>query len=189
MNSQLPPTAAPFSADYVDFVELSRTLNRMKWKILGVAGVFLVLGVIVAFSTEPIYRGTVTMLLEARPTRAVAVGEVYDPGYQSDEYFETQTELFKSRDLIGKVVDQMHLVDNPEILPKYEDSLLHQFLSGRWLPFVSQAEPPSTIDLAPILREQAIDVVIRRTDVGRNIVCDPTFIKSDKVFVFKVTDA
>src|SRR5437868_3694757 len=106
MNSQLPPVATQFSAEYVDFIELWRALNRLKWKILGVALTFLVLGVLVAFTSRPVYRGTVTLLLEARPSRAVQVGEVYDPGYNTDEYFETQTELLKSRDLIGKVVDQ-----------------------------------------------------------------------------------
>src|SRR5262249_28766859 len=109
MNSQLPPAGAPLTADYVDVAELRRTINHLKWRVLGVMGVFLVVGILVAFTSEPIYRGSVTLLLEARPSHAVQVQEVYDPGYQSDEYFETQTALLQSRDLIGRVVDQLKL--------------------------------------------------------------------------------
>jgi polysaccharide biosynthesis transport protein len=167
VNSQLPPVSTPLAADYVDLLELWRTILRYKWHIAGLALVFLVLGVLYAFSAEPVYRGTTILLIETRPNRPVEVQDVYDPGYGSDEYLLTQTELLRSRDLVGRVVDQLKLATNPEILPPPEPSFWQMLLSGVWLPFVTVEETkPASYDATPIKREFAIDAVIGHMSVA-----------------------
>jgi polysaccharide biosynthesis transport protein len=167
MNPQLPSVSAPFGADSLDFVELWRTMFRLRWQILGIVLVFGILGTLVAFSTEPVYRATVTLLIEARPRAAIEVREVYDPGVESEDYFDTQTELLKSRDLVGRVVDELGLMSNSEIVPPYEPTLWQQFLSGAWLPFIPSDEPAAAAeDSALVKREIAIDGVMRRMKVS-----------------------
>lgn len=171
MNPQFPAGSAPFAVDYVDFVELWRTIERLKWQVLGVAFVCLVVGTLVAFSAQPIYRGSTTLLIEARPSKAVQVQEVYDPGFQTEEYLDTQTELLRSRNLIGRVVDELQLVSNPEVVPVPEPSLWQSFISGQWVPFVGAGEATGDAATgAALKREVAIDNVLRRmsiTDVHR----------------------
>src|SRR6185503_11314422 len=106
MNSALPAVAPALEGDLVDLPELWRTFSRYKWAVLGVALTFAVLGILAAFSAEPVYRASLTLLVEPRPNRAVQVQEVYDPGFGTEEYYLTQTELLRSREIIGRVVDE-----------------------------------------------------------------------------------
>ena len=163
MNSALPPAAPPVEQDLVDLPELWRTLSRYVWSVAGIALTFAVLGILVAFSAEPVYRASLTLLVEARPSRAVQVQEVYDPGFGTEEYYLTQTELLRSRELLGRVVDQLKLVENPEILPT-ERTTWQNLTGGAWLPFLPESDAPA--DEAPeARRELAIATLLDRVTV------------------------
>lgn len=161
MNQQLPAAPLLIDSDSVDLAELWRTLVRYRTHILGVAVVFAMIGVLVAFSLEPVFRATTTLMVEARPAHAIQVQEVYDPGYGTDDYFATQTELLRSRQIVGKVVDKLDLANSPEILPPPEPPTLWQRLwSGQWLPFVSVDEPAQAAIPPELKRELAVDAVL-----------------------------
>ncbi len=157
-------------ADVMDFPELWRTFNRYKGRVLGVTLVFAILGILAAFSEQPLYRAAVSILIEARANRPVQVQEVYDPGYGTNEYYGTQFELLRSRELMGRVVDRLDLTSNPEILPVAAEPDIWQRIRGyeweRWLPFLPAAEPVVVAEeTAESKRERAINAVLRHLSV------------------------
>ncbi|HUR41117.1 MAG TPA: polysaccharide biosynthesis tyrosine autokinase [Verrucomicrobiae bacterium] len=165
LNSQLP---AVVEEGFVDFPELLRTLSRYKWRVVATAIMCAVVGTLLAFSEEPTYRASATILIEARSNRPLQLQEAYDPGIGTSEYYGTQTELLRSRDLIGAVVDKLGLTANAEILPPPTPTFWDVFLSGTWLPFLPEvdapAEPPISTE---VNRELAIDGVRWRLSVGQ----------------------
>src|SRR5690349_13871884 len=145
MNQPVPPVAPILASELNDFSELWRTVARYRWNVAGVVLALFIIGVLHAFSITPTYRATTIVLIENRPDHAVQVQEVYDPGYGAREYFGTQFELLRSRELLGRVVDRLDLSHNAEILPPPTDpTLWDSLVSGRWLsllPFLPDDEP------------------------------------------------
>lgn len=160
MNHPVPPPAPATTSELADFAELWRTVARYRWNVLGIMLALIVIGVLHAFSAERIYRATATVLIENRPSRAVQVQEVYDPGYGAHEYLATQFELLRSRDLLGRVVDRLDLTQNPEILPPAAEATWWQaLLAGRWeelLPFLPEDEEMPVPEVPDARREHAI---------------------------------
>jgi succinoglycan biosynthesis transport protein ExoP len=163
MNHPAPPVAPLIASELSDFSELWRTIVRYRWNVAGVMAALLLVGILHAFSIEPTYRATVTVLIENRPNHAVQVQEVYDPGYGAREYLSTQFELLRSRELSGRVVDKLDLTNNTEILPPAEEPSWWQLLrAGRWpelLPFVESEAPADAVEPPEARRERAISVL------------------------------
>ena len=163
MNHPALPAAPLIASDLADFSELWRTFARYRWNVAGVMFALAVIGVLHAFSAEPIYRATVTILVETRPDHAVQVQEVYDPGYGAREYLGTQFELLRARGLAGRVVDKLDLTANPEFLPVATDPTLWDLLrAGRWqalLPFID--EEPAIAEAPEERRERAISILLK----------------------------
>ncbi|HUS23774.1 MAG TPA: polysaccharide biosynthesis tyrosine autokinase [Candidatus Binatia bacterium] len=165
MNEPVLPPLPP-ATDQAQVAALLRLLNRHKFEVVGLTLLFAIIGTVVAFSTEPTYDAAGTLLIEPQATRPVQVQEVYDPGYGTYEYYSTQSQLLRSRELVGRVVDQLALSTNTVLLPPPEgDDLalgpLHVRLH-QWLPFLPEPDAPAPMSLpAEVLREAAINAVLR----------------------------
>ncbi len=158
MNTQLPPGALPETAG-LQLMDMLRLVNHYRWQLLALAGLFAVLGTVAAFSATPIYRATLTVMIESQTERVAPVQEVYDPGFTSYEYYGTQMELLRSRELIGRVVDKLGLAPK-EPQPAPERSFLSRLFSLQWLPFLPDA-PDEAATIAPErLRDAAIGGVL-----------------------------
>lgn len=135
-----------------DAAALFKFFKRYRSGILLVTFAATLVGVLIALSLPPVYRATVTLLIEPRSQRLVQVQEVYDPtAGQSSEYFATQFELLRSRGLASRVVDKLKLADNDAFLSDAasEDlrtSLQRKFDWQQLLPGLPapQAPTPST---------------------------------------------
>src|ERR1035437_5369921 len=102
----------------LDFVEYWRTLLKRKWAILSFAlAVTLVAGV-VAFVSTPIYEAKTTLLIETNKQKVVTIEDVYAGVGASREYFQTQVEIIKSREVALKAISKLKLYDNPEFDPR-----------------------------------------------------------------------
>lgn len=163
MNPQLPAGTAPETGG-LQLMDLLRLANLYRSELLALAGLFAVLGTVAAFSATPIFRSTLTVLIESQAERVAPVQEVYDPGFSGYGYYGTQMELLRSRDLIGRVVDRLGLAPK-EPQPAPEKPFLARAFSLQWLPFLPESpDAPETI--APeLLREAAIDDVLDRITV------------------------
>jgi capsular exopolysaccharide synthesis family protein len=63
---------------------------------------------------KPVYRATVSIIIEKAPPKVVSIEEVYQPGGIEKEYYQTQYKLLSSRTLAKKVVDELNLDRDPE---------------------------------------------------------------------------
>lgn len=168
----MTPTAIPSTAfgDAVrqapsEIASLWRFFRRYRIGILLITFAATLIGVLIALSLPPIYRATVTMLIEPRGERVVQVQEVYDPVQGgSEQYFATQFELLRSRGLATRVVDKLQLADNDEFLNDTAsegllDSLERRFDWRQLLPGLPEpeAEPAGSPEQR---RERAIQRVM-----------------------------
>lgn len=104
-----------------DLLVYWRILATRKWSILGLTLGITVLAALVVFSIRPTYRSTVTLLLEAQKNKVVGIEEVYSGMSANREYFQTQAEIMKSRELAAKVVNRLDLAKDPEFDPRQQE--------------------------------------------------------------------
>jgi uncharacterized protein involved in exopolysaccharide biosynthesis len=111
-----------------ELMEYWRSILRRKWSVLGLGIAIAVLAGVVVSTIKPVYRATATVLLETGKTKVVSVEEIYAGGSGNREYFQTQAEIIKSRDLAKKVADKLGLSKNPEFDPRQREPSLWE----RW---------------------------------------------------------
>lgn len=136
--------------DELNLRELWQVILKRRWTILLFALIVVTAVVTATYLMTPIYRASLTLQIDRESIKIVQSGEVApeETGWDSQEYYQTQYELLKSRSLAVRVANQMGLAD----LPPPPPSLLAEFkawLSG-WLPKASEAQsaktPPSESD-------------------------------------------
>lgn len=127
-----------------DLRDVFRGVLRYRWNMLSVAVVVPLLALMACLAIKPSYQSTATMLIEARDQRPVQQAQdVYDPGYGSNEYYETQTAILRSRELARKVIERLELDQHEEFK---QDETLQPTDWRQYLPFlpaeVKKAEKP-----------------------------------------------
>jgi polysaccharide biosynthesis transport protein len=121
-----------------------RAINRNKWRILALVIAVGVLAALFAHSLPHVYRATTTMLIEASKQKIVSIEEVYNVAAgMNREYYQTQHEILKSRELAASLVRKLKLTEHPAIDPRRQP----QPFWHAWLPagFVDPAgaTPPA----------------------------------------------
>lgn len=118
-----------------DVVRYLRTLNRYKWGILMVVIAVGMLAAMYASSLRPIYRSTATVMLEMGKPKIITTQELFEAyNGTTRDYFLTQFEIIKSRELAQRLVRTMQLTKHPEYNPRrqakpwYADWVPAQFL-------------------------------------------------------------
>jgi capsular exopolysaccharide synthesis family protein len=100
--------------DVIDLRQYWNTINRHKWGIIGFSIVVAMLTTLVVFSMKPVYRAQATLLIESKNANVVSIEEVYGLDAGNSEYYLTQFEILKSRQLAERVIEKLNLMDNPE---------------------------------------------------------------------------
>lgn len=163
MNADLPPVAPLPQEELIDLPQLWRAIHHYKGHVLGITLLSAAAGVLAAFSAEPRYQASITVLIQPKAERAVGIQDVYDPGYGTNEYLATQAALLKSEELAGRVVDRLDLINNTAVVPSGEQvPFLGRLAALDWLPFLP--DPETALDAEPsieIRREWAIAAVVR----------------------------
>src|ERR1700710_1748403 len=93
----------------LDLVIYWRSIAKRKWLILGLASVIAAATWTISSMQTPIYRSTVTLLIEQNKTKVAPTEEVFASVGDSREHYQTQTEVLKSRALAERVVDKLGL--------------------------------------------------------------------------------
>ncbi len=102
----------------LDIVEYWRTIQKRKGQILAFGAIFAVLAAAVVFAMTPIYRATATLMIEAGKAKVVTIDDVYSGASQNREYFQTQVEIIKSREVAIKAIKKAELWDTEEFNPR-----------------------------------------------------------------------
>jgi len=101
----------------LDFASILRSLVQWRWLIGGAALTGLILGLIVAMLTTPLYRATV--MLEVNPPAVQVVDEKSRPQMESGSSFDlvaTQIGLLSSRTIAERAAQDLNLAGNPEFV-------------------------------------------------------------------------
>jgi polysaccharide biosynthesis transport protein len=151
----------------IDLRDLLRVLQHYKWGILGIALAVTLMATLIVFAIKPTYRASVTIMVEARSTQPIEQLEsVYDAGIGRSEYYGTQFEILKSRELARRVVEKLDLVNREEFKPKSTTGL-DGLDWRRWLPFLPAVKAPPESDEERAAREKdlVLDEFARRLTV------------------------
>ncbi len=97
-------------------------IRRHQFRILGFSLVATILAALVIFTLPSIYQADATLLIEAKDAKVVRIEEVYDVGSNRSEYFFTQFEVLKSRQLAEKVIEKLSLMNSPVFNPPVGES-------------------------------------------------------------------
>lgn len=152
--------------ELVDLPQLARTFARYKWGIAGLTVLAAVLAGLVAFSLRPMYRGTVTLLIEGQGQRVAQLQDVYDSELPEFQYLGSQIAILKSREVAGHVVDRLALLDSAEFNETDKrDSWASKLDVRRYLPLIGADAPLEEPPTPEQRRESILDEFANRLTV------------------------
>lgn len=138
-----------------------RAVNRNKYRILALVLAVGALAALVAQGLPHVYRATATILIEANKQKIVSIEEVYNMAAgMNREYYQTQYEILKSRELAATLVKKLKLTEHRVLDPRQQPVPFWQ----AWLPegFID----PAAKSPSPEAIEQR---VIRAVQGGLNV--------------------
>lgn len=102
-------------AGVVNLNMLLRTLWRGKFVIALITGLAVLAGGYYAyFAAQPTFRSTAVVMLNTQQSQVVDIESVVSGLPADNSIIATEVEILKSRSLLGKVVDELRLVEDPE---------------------------------------------------------------------------
>jgi len=147
-----PPPQSQFGGeesegDELNLRELWQVILKRRWTILIFTLIVVTAVVTATYLMTPIYRASLTLQIDREDIKIMQMGEVEptEGGRVSQDYYQTQYELLKSRSLALRVINQLGLADLPPApAPPSPLTQFKQWLAG-WLPKTDDAkpEPPS----------------------------------------------
>lgn len=122
-----------FDEETIDLRHYWRVLMRFKWGIAGLGLLSAVIAALVMINADNIYESSATLLIESNKPNITSIEDIYGIDAQSREYFSTQFELLKNRNLAERVIRDLNLTSNPEFVPEQESGFSlspRAFISG-----------------------------------------------------------
>ena len=107
--------SAPTASGFDEFVEDQgidlrhywRVVLRYKWGILGLAFSVGLFTTVWAYSLQPVYHSTATLLIGGNDTVTVSSKDDSQSGFDKSSFLGTQYELLKSREVAKAVLEQL----------------------------------------------------------------------------------
>ena len=95
--------------DVIDLRALWAMLVRRRWTVLITALIIVVAGTVYTAMQTPIYRASTTVQIERESSNIVGFDDVVAAESGNRDFYETQYELLRSRNLARRVIDQLGL--------------------------------------------------------------------------------
>jgi len=109
-----PEQSGPSLADQIDLQHYLRILRKHKWAITLFTALITCLAAYYAYTATPIYRSTSTLLIESQNEGVTPFEDLLAGDTTNTEYYQTQFELLKSRELAKRVIEKLGLQNHPE---------------------------------------------------------------------------
>lgn len=151
--------------EVIDLRHYWRVLMRQRWNIIGFSGVVTLLAILLAWSMAPTYRATTTLLIEANQAKVVSIEEVYGLNTQADEYFLTQFEILKSRQLAERTVRRLDLINHPHFNPQDTGGFSFRSLIPGGESLATPTQDEIIIELTNKFMEQLTISPVRKTQL------------------------
>jgi uncharacterized protein involved in exopolysaccharide biosynthesis len=100
--------------DVIDIRALFLVLLRRKWIIINTALLCTIMSILILYQLTPRYTATVMLALETRQNQVVDFEAVMSGGGTDVAAIKTEIDIMTSRRLVGKAVDSLGLVRDPE---------------------------------------------------------------------------
>jgi len=120
-------TVPPGEVDFTHFFEL---LRRHRWLVLLLTSALTIAAYLYVSTITPVYRSTATILVEPQRANVVSIEEIYDIDDSQSEYYETQIQLLKSRELARNTIEALNLWDHKELHGLVEENSGHNELDN-----------------------------------------------------------
>lgn len=154
------------SVEVIDLTHYWFVLRRQAKKIIALSAVVTLLAILVALVLTPVYKASTTILIESNEARVLSIQEVYGISGQNSEYFLTQFEILKSRELARRVVVNLGLVNESEFNPYHPDN--KKTFSLRTL-ILGEPEAPTEDDIIAITTATFMEAItvspVRKTQL------------------------
>lgn len=159
------------AVEVIDISYYWQVIRRQLKKIILFSAIITVIAVLVALAITPVYRATATILIEAEEAKVLSIEEVYGLGSASDEYYQTQFEILKSRELAKRTVLELGLIDNPEFNPAHSANKksfsIKEMIFGEAEPLTEEEILAKTVDtfwsavsISPVRKTQLVKVSV-----------------------------
>lgn len=98
----------------VEIRDLLRMFNRRKWHLISVTALVCVLTGLVLLQLTPEYRASALVMLDTRKAKVTNTIDVLTGATVDISAMQTELEVLRSASLLGRVVDKLHLGNDPE---------------------------------------------------------------------------
>jgi capsular exopolysaccharide synthesis family protein len=96
-------------SDEMDIRDYLYVLSSYKWSIIGLTLIITLIAAFYANTLVPVYRATATLLIQYEKENIVSIEQVYNIQNAYFEYYQTQLEILRSRDLAERLVNKLKL--------------------------------------------------------------------------------
>lgn len=165
---------AEFREEVIDLRHYWRVLMQHKWNIAGLSFVVTLFAALVAYSMQPVYRATTTVLIENEQAKVLSIEDVYGLNTNGKEYFLTQFEILKSRNLSERVIERLNLTEHPLFDPRQQQgfsfkSLLpidtaEEVLTQQDITDAVVAKFTGNLSIAPVRKTQLVKINFESPD-------------------------
>ncbi len=172
-NVHALPSARYADDDEIDIGEVITLFWRRKWLLTCVVLASIIAGIFYVQQLPKLYYAEAKLILESQEQNATGLENLV-PGISSDDSeMNSQIEVIKSRNLVGQVVKDLSLIDDPE----YNTTLQEPTLIARSIEWVLAK---IGISLSPDLQDQR-EIAIDELTENLNVSVLP------KTHVFKIS--
>ncbi len=107
-----------FPEEEIHLRDYLAVILKRKWTIIVCFAVLVTTVTIGSFKMEPVYKATCQVLIERENPNVVNIQEVMAIDASSTDYYQTQYEILKSKDLAEMVIEHLNLANNKEFNPE-----------------------------------------------------------------------
>ena len=115
--------ASPHNETVFDLTDLLRVVRVRQKIILGTALAVVTLTAIILFNLVPLYKATALVMLDQRQNKVEDVGAILSGLATDPTSIENQVQILRSRSLMLRVIDKLHLDQDPEFGPAKPSAL------------------------------------------------------------------
>lgn len=155
--------------DQNEIREVFRKIIRRKRIVFATMFVLTFLALVAQLVMAPLFTATSVVMIDPRQSKVGSIESVLADAANDTEAVLSQVEILTSRSLIGKVVDKLNLVNDPEFNTDLKPpSFLSKLNPIKWIPqsFVDSifgADPVLTPEQAQeVIRNRVIDLLLKK---------------------------
>ncbi|MGH9373116.1 MAG: GumC family protein [Vicinamibacterales bacterium] len=140
-------SASPAPATVFDYL---RAVYRRRWLAVSVLAIVVLSAAVYTFTAVPLYEARASILVEVNAPNVISFEEVLEEGSKLADYYQTQTELLRSRALAERTAASLRLWEHPSIEAKTEAGAASELAAG--------------LEISPVRGTRLIQVKFRGPD-------------------------